>query len=268
MTDFPPQFLPRGVLPDDVPAAPSGTIFVSGAEGGYAVPARRYTLLFGRDREDVHVPIGASDPSVSRRHGVFTCTGAGGDWWLRNIGRLPIELPGGVLMLTGHERRVGQGYTPLVINSSDRRSHLVEVLVVGDVEPAGGCVTTAPTADPKSVYQLSAPERLVLTALATRYLDGADQYPQPLTWQQTAELANLAPHATKRWTARSVENAIGEVRRRLRTDHGVGGLTRDELGSNVGATLNHNLIRELLRTTTLHTQDLALLGEPEPGRPL
>src|SRR5436305_1945033 len=116
--DFPPQILPPGSPSDRVPPAPSGTIFVLGPEGGYAVPRRRYTLLFGRDRDDVHVPVGVDDPTVSRRHGVFTCTGPDGDWWLTNTGHLPIELPDGALMLSGHRRIIEPGYTPLVINSA------------------------------------------------------------------------------------------------------------------------------------------------------
>jgi hypothetical protein len=43
-------------------------------------------------------------------------------------------------------------------------------------------------------------------------------------------------------------------------ERGVRGLLRSELGEPVGNMLNHNLIMELLRTATLTSQDLCLLG--------
>ncbi|HWG22624.1 FHA domain-containing protein [Actinospica sp.] len=260
--NFPPQILPPGSPSDKVPTAPPGTIFVLGPEGGYAVPASRYTLLFGRDREDVHVPVGVDDPTVSRRHGVFTCTGPEGDWWMRNTGRLPIELPDGALMLAGHKRIIEPGYTPLVINSSKQRSHLVEVRLVDTEDRRPRSSTGEDTVDPETVYELSPQERLVLTALAKRYLDGDDHYPLPLTWDDTAEIVNASPYATKRWTNRTVANTVEDVRERLHR-RGIRGLMRDEVGVNVGATLSVNLIRELLKTATISAQDLLLLGESD-----
>jgi len=258
--NFPPQMLPPGSPADKVPSAPPGTIFVLGPEGGYAVPATRYTLLFGRDREDVHVPVGVDDPTVSRRHGVFTCTGPEGDWWLRNTGKLPIELPDGALMLAGHRRIIEPGYTPLVINSSPQRSHLVEVRLVAAQDRSPRSTTNEPTVDPETVYELSPQERLVLTALAKRYLDGDDHYPLPLTWDDTAKIVNGSPYSTKRWTNRTVANTVEDVRERLHR-RGIRGLRRDEVGEPVGSTLSVNLIRELLKTATLSAQDLALLIE-------
>ncbi|MFF2079363.1 FHA domain-containing protein [Kitasatospora sp. NPDC058162] len=258
--NFPPRMLPPGSPSDRVPPAPPGTIFVLGPEGGYAVPPRRYTLLFGRDREDVHVPVGVDDPTVSRRHGVFTCAGTEGDWWLINTGNLPIELPDGVLMLTGHKRIIGPGYTPLVINSSKRRSHLVEVRVVDGDDRNPRSTSRAETAAPETVYVLSPQERLVLTALARRYLEGLDAFPLPLAWEDTARLANASPHTTKYWTHKSAANTVEDVRERLRR-RGVRGLTRDEVGEPVGSMLSVNLIRELLRTATLNAQDLELLAD-------
>jgi hypothetical protein len=257
---FPPQMLPPGSPADKVPQAPAGTIFVVGPEGGYAVPPRRYTLLFGRDREDVHVPVGVDDPAISRRHGVFTCTGPGGDWWLRNTGKLPIELPDGTLMLAGHWRIFTPGYTPLVINSSKKRSHLVEVRLIDETDERPCSTTKAPTADPETVYELSAQERLVLTALARRYLEGYDGYPLPLTWEDTARLVNDSPYSTRIWTHRTVANTVEDVRERLHR-RGVRGLLRDEVGEPVGSTLSVNLIRELLKTATLSAHDLELLAE-------
>jgi hypothetical protein len=259
---FPPQMLPPGSPADRVPGAPPGTIVVLGAEGGYAVPPRRYTLLFGRDREGVHVPVGADDPVVSRKHGVFTCTGHDGGWWLRNTGRLPIELLDGALILTGHEMLMESGYTTLIISSSRHRSHLVEVRVVSGNDQWARATADVPTADPDVVYELAPQERLVLTALGRRYLEGHDSYPLPLTWEQTAEVANASPYSFKTWTEKSAANAVARVRDRLH-QQGVHGLTREEVGEQVGTTLSHNLIRELIKTVTLEAQDLELLAQQD-----
>lgn len=257
-----PQLLPPGSPVDTYTEAPPGTLVVVGPEGGYAVPPRRYTLLFGRDRDDVHVPVGIDDPMVSRRHGVFTCTGAEGEWWLHNTGRLPIEMPNGTLLLNGHWRAFAPGYAPLVINASTRRSHLLEVRLIGESQQAPHSTTKAPTESPETVYELSAQERLVLTALARRYLEGHDDYPLPLTWEETARLATSSPYSTRTWTNRTVANTVEDVRERLHR-RGVRGLLRAEVGEPVGSTLSVNLIRELLKTATLSAEDLALLAPEE-----
>ncbi len=240
---FPPQMLPPGSPADDNREAPAGTIFVVGPERGYAVPPCRYTLLFGRDRDNVHVPVGADDPAVSRRHGVFTCPGPGSGWWLRNSGNLPIELPGGSLLLAGQWRAVAPGYMPLVINSSRQRSHLVEVRIVDKPGRHPRSTTKAETAGPETVYEFSAPERLVLTALARRYLEGHDDYPLPLTWEETARVANSSPYATQTWNKSKVAHTVEAVRERLHR-RGVRGLLREEVGQPVGSTLSINLIHE------------------------
>jgi hypothetical protein len=258
VNSFPAQMLPAGSrsLADRVPVAPPGTIFVLGAEGGYAVPPRAYTLLFGRDPDEVHVPVGTDDPRVSRKHGMFICTGQ--EWWLRNTGGLPIEMPGGGMLLFGHERRIDAGYTPLVISSSPRRSHLLEVRVIDAAPGTADYAPSSTTLPPTDVYEIDLQERLALTALAQRYL-GQDPYPQPMTWQQVADSVNCAPLASKLWTARAAETRVTRVRNRLR----IPGTSREEIGQpNVGNLLNHNLILALLRTSTLTPQDLRLL-EPE-----
>lgn len=257
---FPPQMLPPGSRADTAPEAPPGTIFVVGPEGGYAVPRCRYTLLFGRDREEVHVPVGVDDPTVSRKHGVFTCTGSDGEWWLHNTGRLPIELPDGILVLSDRWRLFEPGYTPLVINSSKHRSHLVEVRLTGQPGHRRCATTKAPTEAPETVYELSAQERLVLTAHARRYLEGCDDCPLPLTWGETARTASGSPCSTKDWTTRTAANTVEDVRERLHR-LGVPGLLREEVGEPVGSTLSVNLIRELITTATLSPQDLSLLGD-------
>lgn len=254
-----PQILPPGSPADSVPSAPPGTIFVVGSEGGYAVPPRRYTLLFGRDPDEVHVPIGIHDPAVSRQHGFFTRTGPDGEWWLRNTGKLPIELLEGALILSGHTREIKPGYTPLVIRTSKQRSHLLEVRVVGgdDRQPRSG--TEVASAYPEIVYELSPSERLVLTALSLHYLEGQDRIPLPVSWDEVASLVNASGRSTKRWTSRAVANVVEDVRIRL-NQRGVRGLMRDEVGASVGAILSVNLIRELLKTGTLSPQDLELLA--------
>lgn len=262
--DFPAQALPSGTrsLVEKVPQAPPGTIFVVAEDGGYAVPPGTYPLLFGRDIDEVHVAVGIDDPCVSRKHGVFTSVGR--DWWVRNTGTLPIELPGSIL-LTGHERRMDPGFTPLTIRSSKRRSHLVEVRVTDGGGHDAACTTSAPTIRPADVYELTTQQRTVLTALAQRYLV-QDCYPQPLTWQQVADCLNRAPACDSVWTARSVETKVSDVRKRLSREKGVEGLTREEVGEPVGNILNHNLITELLRTSTLIAKDLSLLGV-DPDNP-
>ena len=270
--DFRPRALPPGTRADSVPPAPNGTIFVIGPEGGYAVPPRRFKLFFGRDREDVHVPFGVDDLAVSRRHGEFTCAGPGEGWLLTNTGDLPIELPGGSLLLTDQTRAVEPGYTSLVIKRTGQRPHVLEVRLLKDADyqprrateedEAEKDSTKLDTVKPVAVYELSPQERLVLAALAKSYLEGHELYPQPMTWQQTAEIANASPHATKKWGHRSVANTVEAVRDRLHR-RGVPGMFRDQVGSQVGSLLSANLIHELLSTATLGKRDLDLLGPHE-----
>jgi hypothetical protein len=258
--DFVPQVLPASMrsLAGGVPVAPPGTIFVLAADGGYAVPPRKFTLLFGRGKDDVHVPIGADDPYVSRLHGVIVCDGR--EWWMRNEGRLPIQLPGESLLLSGHELQMEEGYTPLFIGESRRRSHLLEVHVVGanrldgNGEPRGN--TKAP-----NTYDLSDTERLVLTALAQRYLR-QERHPQPVSWKQVADDLNRLP-GSREWNAKTTANVVASVRERLsKASKPIAGIIREDgVGEPVGNALNHNLIQALLENTTLMPEDLRLLGE-------
>jgi hypothetical protein len=259
--NFPPQILP-GDPDDSYPKAPAGTIFVVGPERGFAAPPSPRKVFFGRDREEVEVPIGVDDPTVSRRHGVFICYGSGSGWWLRNNGNLPIKLPGRDLLLTGHERALAPGYTPLVINPSGERSHLVKVRIIGEPGRHPRSTTKADTAPPETAYKLSEPEKLVLAALARRFLEGYVDYPQPLTWAETARVANGSPYATRTWNKDTVADTVVRVRECLHRQ-GVPGLTLDEVGEPVGNTLNVNLIYVLLGTATLSPQDLALLPEDD-----
>lgn len=262
--DFGPQVLPASTprLSDGVPSAPPGSLFVLAAEGGFAVPPRRFELLFGRGRGEVHVAVGTHDPYVSRLHGVLACDGR--EWWLRNEGRLPIYLPGDVMVLAGHGLPLEPGYTPMFINTPSNRSYLVEVHVVGAPDRTGDEEPMLPTREP-DVYELSEDERLVLVVLAQRYLR-QERHPQPVSWKQVAEDLNRVCGAQDRsWTPKMAARVVGTVRERLAGGRSpVPGLLREDgVGEPVGNALNHHLIRALLRNTTLMPAHLRLLEDCE-----
>ncbi|MGH3655585.1 MAG: hypothetical protein ACRDUA_02905 [Micromonosporaceae bacterium] len=240
-----------------VPPSPPGTIYVLASSGGIAAPPRRdFALLFGRGHPDVHVSLGAGDPHVSRCQGRLICDGA--EWWIRNEGRLPIRMPRSALLLSGQESPLPKGYSPLFIRSSPRREHLLEVRIVGagsstDLGSGAEDATVAPR-----TWELSAQERLVLTALGQRYLR-QERYPQPQAWKAVADELNDLAGATE-WNGHRAANIVLAVRERL-SAAGVRGLTRDEVGEPVGNTLNHNLIHELLESTTLTPRDLDQLSD-------
>lgn len=258
--EFRPQMLPGSTrsLASGVPPAPPGTIFALAVDGGFAVPPRKFTLHFGRGKDDVHVPIGLNDPYVSRLHGVLVCDGR--EWWIRNKGKLPIQLPGEAMLLSGHELLLEPGYTPLFIGTSKRRSHLLEIHVVGSRTIGADAGQHSRTKAP-DVYDLSLVERLVLTALAQRYLR-QERYPQPVSWNQVADDLNRLPDG-RQWTPKIAAHIVGAVRDRLAGGpDAIPGIRREDgVGEPVGNTLNHNLIQALLRSATLMPSDLHLLGE-------
>jgi len=247
-----------GSLAFGVPPAAPRTIFALSIAGGIAVPAGdQRTVLFGRNKLDVHVCVGEDDRKVSRRHGELTYRD--GYWWLANTGRLPIRLPGSQLLFNGEEPvPLAEGYTPLFLPGSSGREHLLEIYVTG----ADGERPRSRHRDvtqPPRTWRLDEQERLVLIVLGQRYLLH-EARPQPLTWKQTADqLAELQPDDG--WTAKRVEHMVVAVRSRL-SRNGVSGLTREEVGEPVGNTLNDGLVRELMLSATLVPPDLALL-EPE-----
>ncbi|MGV9386664.1 hypothetical protein ACWDRB_63440 [Nonomuraea sp. NPDC003707] len=203
--------------------------------------------------------LGADDIMVSRLHGVFTCDGR--DWWLRCVGTLPILRPDGRMLLQDHEIRMRVGYTPLTIETTNRRSHLLEVHVIGGGTDgvARRMDSESPTGDP-DVYDLSPKERLAVTILAQRYLR-QEPNPQPVSWGQSAiDLRRVDPD--RQWTDKKVEHVIADLR--LRLAHGsnpVSGLLREEVGEPVGNKLNVNLINALLVNATVIPQDLEMLGD-------
>jgi hypothetical protein len=261
--DFSPQPLPASTrrLADGVPSGPPGTLFALAATGGFAVPPRPFKLHFGRGTSDVHVAIGTHDPYVSRLHGVLSFDGC--DWWLKNEGRLPLYLPDDLMVLSGHELPMEPGYTPLFINTPANRSYLLEIHIVGPNAPEADAAPHLPTREP-DVYQLSEDERLVLVVLAQRYLR-QERHPQPVSWKQVAEDLNRISEA-RDWTPKIAAHRVGSVRERLaaaRTP--VPGIRRDDgVGDPVGNVLNHNLIRALLKNTTLMPTDLELLRTENP----
>ncbi|MGH3542893.1 MAG: FHA domain-containing protein [Pseudonocardiaceae bacterium] len=238
-----------------VPPGVPGTIHALGIAGGVTFgPKEGRAILFGRNRPDVHVCIGENDRRISRRHGslhhhIDT-------WWLRNTGRVPLRLPGSRLLFAEDEPiPLAPGYTPVFVQGSRDRQYVFELHVSGpnDDRPAD-----CPEHDtlPPTIWRLSPTERLVLTVLAQQYLMH-EKYPHPLSWRDTAKyLALLQPDAG--WTPKQVERMVGKIRSRL-SRKGVTGLTRKEVGEPVGNMLNHNLIRELMGSTTLVPLDLQLL---------
>ncbi|RZQ60089.1 FHA domain-containing protein [Amycolatopsis suaedae] len=249
-----------GSLAHGVPPSVPGTIYALAINGGITVkPKQGRTLLFGRQREDVHVCVGEDDRKVSRLQGRLICDG--GRWWMHNDGRVPIRLPGPRLLFPADEPfPLDEGYTAAFVPGSRDREHLLELFVTGsDVERPHA--QPWEVTEPPKVWPLKPDERLALVALAQRYLL-QEPRPQPRTWGQVAEqLSQLEPDAEKPWSAKRVEHLVVRVRTRL-AKAGVAGLTREEVGEPVGNSLNDNLVRELLLTTSLVPPDLRLLDPP------
>ena len=249
----------HGSLAYGVPVSAPGTIFALAIAGGIAVaPREDRTVLFGRNRDDVHVCVGEDDRKVSRRQGMVVRKR--GHWWVHNTGKLPIRLPGSRLLFpTADPVPLAEGYTAVFLRGTGEREHLVELYVTG---PGGDRPASLhrDVTEPPRVWRLSEEERLVLVALGQRYLL-QEARPQPLSWRQVAEeLTELQPDAG--WTSKRVEHLVVRVRTRLSRTGGVAGLTREEVGEPVGNALNDNLVRELVLSTSIVPPDLALLDGP------
>jgi hypothetical protein len=270
---FPPQILPPWVrslaagvpeAPDHetpLPPAPTGTVFALGEETGWAVPPRPFELLFGRDQDNVNIPLGVKDKRVSRLHGRLVCHGS--EWTMRNEGRLPMLLPGGALLLTGQERLIEHSYTPVYIGDLAEAVHCLEIRLIGGKRTADDGAADDETAVPGR-HGLSEVEKAVLTSLAQRYLRGLPRA-QPVAWRQVADDMRRTGLAGERnWNEGTVARVVAGVRERLSHPEyrpRVAGLRRDEVfGEPLGNALNDNLIRALLQSTTLVPEDLGLLG--------
>jgi hypothetical protein len=243
-----------GSLARGLPPAPPGTLFALGEHGGISVaPGSRFVVIFGRNDPEVHVCVGGNDRRVSRQQGQLYTDGK--RWIVRNLGTAPIRFPGTQLLLRGREEPLPIAYTPLFIRTGPGREHLLEVRIAGiPATPPAGCHELS-THCPQT-WELSERERLVLVALGQRYLRH-EPYPAPVTWSLVAEqLAELQPGCG--WTPKRAECIVTAVRARL-TNRDIRGLTRDEVGEPVGNSLNHNLLIELLLSTTLVPTDLRLI---------
>ncbi|GGM30738.1 hypothetical protein ACFQBY_13015 [Promicromonospora citrea] len=263
MTDIPlregaEQLSPQHAsLAFGVPRSDPGTIYALSVTGGVRFTAREErTVVFGRNRPDVHVCVGEDDLRISRNQG--TVTYRSGRWWLANTGHRALQLPRSMTLFPEDDPYpVEPGYTPVFVNGTARRRHLLELYVADD---DGRLPRPAPDAETlrDKPWKLRADERLALVSLAQKYLLH-EAYPQPCTWQQVAQdLVALQPGEP--WTAKRVEHLVSGVRKRL-SRAGVPGLTREEVGEPVGNMLNHNLVTELLQTRTLVPPDVLLLEE-------
>ncbi|HEY4004505.1 MAG TPA: FHA domain-containing protein [Pseudonocardia sp.] len=247
-----------GSLAEGAPPSPPGTIYLLAAQGGISSTARDgFTLRFGRNADETHVCVGANDQHVSRRHGRFSC--AGRTWTVHNDGQLPIAFPGPALLLRGERRELAEGYTPLFILGSHRREHLLEVRVTGRELPRVAVAKDQATERPR-FWIIDPTERLVLACVGQRYLRN-EPHPRPLSWNLVGQQLRAAT-GDPAWTAKRAEKVVERVRARL-IRAGVSGLRRDEVGEPVGNTLNHNLVIELLLSTTLAPEDLRLLGDTD-----
>jgi hypothetical protein len=233
-------------------AAPARTLFVLGADGGYAAaPARSNRLVLGRNSNDVHVTVGAMDWYISREHATIRFAGdaARPHWLLRNDGRLPIRIPDMPGLLHGHEVELPLGYTPLYIRGS--RRHVVEVLISRTGSPPASVRPDTGTRDMR--WPLAQRERLVLVALLQEFLLRTDD-PRPLSWKETSEVLNDVP-GQGGWTERKAENVVDGLRHKL-ARAGKAAVTVDSAHPEV---IKLNLARFLVETATLVPPDLGLL---------
>ncbi|WP_280408660.1 hypothetical protein [Nocardia brasiliensis] len=251
-------------LAGGVGGVPPGTISVQSTVGGVSGrPEEGNVIEFGRNLRQVDVGVGPDDLRISRVHGTLTYRRAG--WQLSNTGTVPIRLPQARLLFPREEPfPLLTGYTPMFIRGSHHREHLLEIYVTGedgDVRaPRHEHVT-----DVAPPWPLRPEEKLVLVALGQSYLFH-ERWPQPWTWKETAALlATVQPEAG--WTDRVVAELVGRVRAKLSDEKyaracgrlPVQGLTRDQLTEPIGNMLNHNLIQELIQSSTLVPRDLDLL---------
>lgn len=240
------------------PAAP-GALSVLAVRGGITMnPRENRFVLFGRNKDEVHVCVGGDDQRISRQHGVFTHRR--GQWWLHNTGKRPIRLPESQWLFPDEDEvPLAVGYTPLFMLGSGTREHLLEAYVVGPQGEQPRPIHTERTEEARG-WRLDPTERLVVTALGQRYLRH-EARPHPYTRHQVAELlAEIRPD--EQWDHRKVDRVVLAIRLRL-SAKGVPGLTKEEVPEPIGNALNHNLLTELvMNTTTLTPPDLALLDEP------
>jgi hypothetical protein len=251
----------RGVEPLD--PMPPGTLYALTEHAGWAVPPNSIKLEFGRSEGDVHLPIGTDDLRISRFHGYFHC--AGGEWWIRNEGApITIMSPDTPMLLTGRERALQPGYTPLLLGDPRARVHFLEVRISTSDKDDPIAGPDAVTLPPQQ-FDLSELERLVLTSLAQNFLLGLPR-PQPAPWKQVA--AELSELTDKEWIPHGPANIVARIRERFSDErckpYPIPGLMSEDKREPVGDILKLNLIRAMIQSATLTTADLKLLGiEPD-----
>ena len=148
----------HGSLALGVPSSAPGTIFALSVTGGVAVkPRQGRTVVFGRNRPEVHVCVGEDDPQVSRQHGLLTHHR--GQWRVSNTGRLPLRLPGSCRLFPDEEPvPLREGYTPLFVQGARNREHLLELYVTGPDGQRPASRHSDPTQLPR-VWRLDKDER-------------------------------------------------------------------------------------------------------------
>lgn len=247
---------PKGSLARGVHSSP-GALSALTVTGGVTALPTDGPVRFGRNRPSVHVCVGEDDLRVSRQHGLVTYLG--GQWWVTNTGQTPIRMPNSLMLHRDSEPvPLASGYTPLFLRGSATREHLLELFVAGD---DGGLPPTlhGSVTQPPKTWRLTKEERLVLIVVGQRYLLH-EAHPQPLARQRAADqLKELQPDV--KWTAKKVEHIVADVRDRL-SRGGVFGLRREDVEEPVGNSLNENLFKELVTSTTLVPPDLDLLDAP------
>jgi hypothetical protein len=238
----------------DPGGAQDGTLRARTVDGSLVVAPREGRVIrFGRDPDQVNLCLGIDDLRVSRRQGELTFRER--RWWLHNVGKPCIRLPDRELFTGEEPVPLPIGHTPMFVSGSGNREHLLEVHVTGQ-DGHRSSVKPGDTTREHSIWPLSDAERLTMIVLGQRYLMH-ERGAQPLPWRLVVEqLTELAPDTA--WRIKKVEHLVGRVRSRL-SDAGVAGLRRTEVSEPIGNTLNHNLIRELIRSGTVVPADLGRL---------
>lgn len=127
--------------------------------------------------------VGEDDQRVSRRHGSITYRS--GQWWVTATGRLPLRLPQGQRPFPSEAPvPLAAGYTPLFVQGSSGREHLLEVYVAGDSGTRPVLRHRDPTQPPR-IWHLGPDDRLALiVGVPTQ-----SARTSPATW------ASTTPHA-------------------------------------------------------------------------
>lgn len=258
---------------------PVKTLRASSTSGAVEVaPEPGRVVRFGRggsERERrVELRVGTHDDHVSRRQGELTFQD--GSWWLRNIGKAKLRLPGSSWPL----QRLDKGDEPIPLDfgrtqvqvvGSKGREYQVELFVFDETPPREPY--DRPTISPKR-WRLLEDERRVLAVMGQRYLR-QEPNPRPLTYRETAcqlRLLRLERMWGEKWTTKRLglsseeflarlekktERTVGQARKRLSRE-GFPDLERQP-DQPYDDTLKRNLVEGLVASTTLTQNDLDLL---------